>query len=190
MNLPASQPDDDSVENPYASPEPTFSVPVERTDLQAAQLRHQYLIYEHRVAGVGAWFILFGMFMLVLAASFARWSIYAQTPVRIAALVLAAVLFAGACVIGVGLIRGRPWAKTPATLFVLLCLILFPCGTMIGMGAMLVLLNEDARFCLSPEYAEIVRRTPQIRAHRGLAVVMVAVTGIVIALLVSHALWW
>lgn len=161
--------------NPYAAPMAEISAEASAGDLDvgyAEEVRKKYLTHETSVRGIGSLMLLGAAAMGAMGvAFFAGWDVpspegrdvarYGLAGVRLA---LAALYYA----VGIGLRKLLGWARwTGVALAVLSLLTTITKVNMISIGMSLyilgLLLSKKSATVFSPEYREIVARTPHIR---------------------------
>ena len=63
-------------------------------------------------------------------------------------------------VIGAGLLRFRPWSRTPGTILAVFSLLHFPAGTLVGVYAFWVLLSPETDPLFNPRFNSLYLRRP------------------------------
>lgn len=92
------------------------------------------------------------------------------------------LLGVGQFLVGRGLRKLRPWARTPTTIISCLGLLGFPLGTLINAYILYLVLSAKGRMVLSEEYNQVVAQTPHIK-YRTSIVVWVFLGFVVLGLL-------
>lgn len=157
--------------NPYAAPE-------EQTlpDLPADHLafRQQFIHCESNIKSIAGLMILGGF---LVSFGFGLATVYAFTGtggsvwVSLRTLFLVAVIFAGFWQIYTGfqLRRLKLTARVSAAIACGIWILFVPVGTILGGVSLWYILRPAANFVFSEEYAEVVRRTPQVTASTSIA---------------------
>ena len=157
--------------NPYAAPEEqTLS------ELPADHLavRNQFIHCESNIKSIAGLMILGG---LLVSFGFGLATVYAFTGtggsfwVSAGTLFLLAVIFAGfwQTYTGIQLRRLKLTARVPAAIACGIWILFVPVGTILGGLSLWYILRPAANFVFSEEYAEVVRRTPQVTASTSIA---------------------
>jgi len=150
--------------NPYAAPlvAPETFDPFQQDDMR---IRQQFLGCESNVRSIGGVMILGGLILAIVFGflSVIYFSRGDNVNLALAAFfgVLASLGFAQLIVgIKVGSFRPRP--RVGAIIFCGLWLLFIPFGTIIGGACLWYLLRPAAKYVFTPEYRDVIQRTPQV----------------------------
>ena len=187
---------DYSAENPYAAPPADADLVMADSQLgsdssQDEVIRREYLSHEASVRSVGTLYYL-GSFLLGFSAiSMAAFAFLypiesdlnpTTSVIDLASTVatlfglsiylsLSALLFCTAR----GLRSLRPWARISSGIISAIGLIGFPFGTIINVFILYLLISRKSKVVFSPEYRDIIARTPHIKYKTSLIVKILAI---------------
>ena len=150
--------------NPYAAPlvAPEPPDPFQQDDMR---IRQQFIGCESNVRSIGGVMILGGLSLALvfgfLSVMYFPLGNYVDNALAalfgVLALLGVAQLMVG---IRVGSFRQRP--RIGAIIFCALWLLFFPVGTIIGGACLWYLLRPAAKYVFTPEYRDVIQRTPQV----------------------------
>lgn len=186
------------LENPYAAPPIEADLAMAYSpfgaDLsQDEQIRHEYLSHEASVRSVGILYYLGAFFLgigslstvafFLLPVLLSSGDSQMGSPDNLAfAIVIPAILLALYGLLTVlffftarGLRRLQPWSRISSGILSGLGLLQFPIGTLINVYILYLLLSPKGGMVFSPEYREIIARTPHIKCKTSLLVKILAV---------------
>ena len=151
--------------NPYAAPlvAPETFDPFQQDDIR---IRQQFIDCEGNVRSIAGVLIFGG---LILAGVFGIFSItsylpgYSPNPALAALFAVLALLSVAQLVVGIQVRRFRQQARIGAIFFCVLWLLFIPFGTILGGACLWYLLRPAAKYVFSPEYLEVIRKTPHIQ---------------------------
>ncbi|MBL4844619.1 MAG: hypothetical protein JKY65_03760 [Planctomycetes bacterium] len=149
-------------EDPYAPP----AAELERAPpkVEGPRVARALLLgHEARAKAVGALFLALSLWLLMISGGVGSgtWFLYG--------------LVIGFLFLGSGLVGLRAWARRVAGAFLILFLILFPIGTLIGGYGLWVLYSSDGRDLFTAEHQQICQETPEMKASVAPTLVMVLV---------------
>jgi len=153
-------------ENPYAPPEAEV-VPTGRPETDLAEAERSRLEHLHQEAAIRAFGCLglcagvFGSIWLVLLLEL---SSARSSGGRVAAIAVGAPLVGiGLFVIGLGLLRLKPWSRAAGGALALLSLPLVPLGTLLGGLLLWILTSAKGREVLSSSHQAVRERTRHVK---------------------------
>lgn len=127
------------------------------------ELRRKYLNHETSVRSVGSFLNFFGVLFVFIGVNVVFDRFGSNTVDQLIGLALAG-FFAAICFLVAYGVRGlRGWSRIPVALLACLSLIGFPVGTVIGICVLWLYFCPRGRKVFSPEYRELVARTPAIK---------------------------
>lgn len=150
-------------ENPYAAP--TVEQPqAEDNSLQA--LRREYLNHETSVKGMGFLYLLGGGLIgsVMIVALYLTLS-DATKPSGMQVAIMAGILVYSIlqALVGYSIRKLAPWSRDWGIVLALPGLILVPVGTVVSIYFLVLLVSKKGRMVFSPEYAQAIAETPEIR---------------------------
>jgi hypothetical protein len=157
--------------NPYAAPEEQAS----HGSLSAVDpevVRRQFIHCESNIKSIGGLMVFGGLLITVGLGVAASLSVAANhNPEPLTALFLVAVILAGFWQIytGIQLRRLKLTSRVPAAIACGLWILFVPVGTILGGVSLWYIVRPAANFVFSEEYAEVVRRTPQVTTSTSIA---------------------
>jgi hypothetical protein len=166
--------------DPYGTPQAELAVQQGSTADDEA-LRRELINTEASIQAIGTLYYLVALAFLAMGIGIAQASLQDTDSVVIGAMVGAiGVLFA---FLARGLRKLAPGFRLAVTLVSVIGLVVFPLGTLVGAYILYLLHNAKGRRVMTPEYVELIARTPHIK-YRTSPVVLVAFV-ILIALLLA-----
>jgi hypothetical protein len=169
-------PDQHPVENPYASPQIDTSQTADiGSDDEWVSLRRRFLTHETWTRRAGAFYLMCGIFSAVLALMFITDSpdrgFFPSTKVAaVFAAIAVAFIYAGWALWS---LRGR--VRFLVGILSGFGLLLSPLGTIVNGFILYLVFSAAGRYILSPDYAAVVRQTPQLTPNPVIQVVLVSV---------------
>lgn len=140
---------------------------------QAEAIRNEHLKHEASVQSVGILYYLGGIFLTLMGVAGMFGAFASGTSggtigfvVGLFFLVLAVCQF----IVGRGLRKLRPWARTPTAILSGFGLLGFPVGTLINAYILYLVLSAKGRMVLSEEYNQVVAQTPHIKYKTSIVV--------------------
>ena len=190
---------DPDLNNPYRAPVTADAPPPQNIDGDAAQIRREHLKHEASLKGIGALYILGGIFA-VLAGFSSFMSLTAmRNEVQIGgteltfALVIAAVILGIGVLqfaVGLGMRKVKPWVKIPATIVAAIGLISIPVGTLLGFYVMYLIHSSKGQVVLTESYQQVMAQTPEIKYKTSIIVkVLLVILLVVLALGIGAAVF-
>ena len=157
--------------NPYAAPEEQVS-PDSLSASDPEVIRQQFIHCESNIKSIAGLMILGGLLVslgLGVAASLALAAVHNLEPLT--ALFLVAVILAGFWQIytGIQLRRLKLTSRIPAAIASGLWILFVPVGTILGGVSLWYIVRPAASFVFSEEYAEVIRKTPEVGASTSIA---------------------
>lgn len=161
-----------SEENPYAPPAAEVVSTTPDTDLGRAETKRvAHLKHEAAIRAYGFLYALVGLLGfggVVLSISFGLVNSSSRGLVQTLLLSLLCVPFLPA---GYGLMRLKPWARSPSTILAALGLLAVPIGTVINAPLLCLLLTTKGVAVLHKDYARVIETTPHVNLAPVIAVV-------------------
>ena len=128
---------------------------------EAERIRSEHLRHETAIRSISAIYFFASLILLTMGLP-----LILQGPQQarfgIAGLVCM-LLGAGVIVVGVGIRRLRRWVRIPVGVLSGLGLLAVPIGTLINGYALYLVFGRKGQVVFSPDYQEIVERTPHLR---------------------------
>ncbi|MCA9012235.1 MAG: hypothetical protein KDB01_20925 [Planctomycetaceae bacterium] len=180
------KPDSDPF-NPYAAPlaEPEAFDPFQQDD---TRIRQQFINCEANVTTIAGVMIIGGLLVAAIAA-IAAFVTAANSGAfafgAVALLVVLVLLGFVQMVIGARVRTLHPRARIGAIIFCTLWLFFIPLGTIFGGACLWYLVRPAATYVFTPEYRDVIRRTPHVRFRTSavswgiLATVLLGLLGLV-----------
>ena len=165
-------------ENPFASPtvEATLQ-PVGVDDASdAVRIRRQYIKHEASVKSVGVLYYLgaigggFGIAMSIVEGIDSN-----QFGAGLSIAAICATVAAVFVLLGVGMRKLARWVRIPVGLLSVVGLLNFPFGTLINAYILYLVFGAKGNVVFSPEYQEVIRRTPHVKYKTSPVVVVLLV---------------
>ena len=157
--------------NPYAAPEEQ-ALPDSLSGSDPEVVRRQFIHCESNIKSIGGVMMFGGLLISVGLGVVGALSIAANhNPEPLTALFLVAVVLAGFWQIytGIQLRRLKLTSRVPAAIACGLWILFVPVGTILGGVSLWYILRPAANFVFSEEYAEAVRRAPQVTTSTSIA---------------------
>jgi len=184
--------------NPYAAPSAPVQDHVETRDdavaIREAHVRHEVTLKSvGSLYGLGSFMMMFGAIVSIVFPLTARGDTSQDEAIMVLAVMSAIYLVVG---IGLGFMAFgfrtlRPWVKIPGTILSGLGLLAIPVGTLIHGYILYQIWCAQGQRVLSPDYRDIIARTPQVRYRRtvgdwiALGIVVLGLLGLAALLLSS-----
>ena len=168
--------------NPYAAPltEPEAFDPFKQDD---TRIRQQFIDCEANVRSIGELMLVGGG---ILAIGSAILLAAGGSALRAVLLFVVMLVGIGQYCVGLRVRRFLPRARIGAIIFCGLWLFFIPIGTVFGGACLWYLVRPAATFVFTPEYQEVIRRTPHVRFRTSagswafLVLVLLGVLGLVV----------
>ena len=169
--------------NPYAAPK--AAVEDVSAYPEADAIRREHISHEASIRSIGTLYYLGAFFMI--AGTLAAFLLESRSRTHLSAgpaviLAFFGLLATGFFLLGRGLRALKPWARIPTTLLAVLGLAGFPLGTLLNSYILWLIHSKKGKLILSPEYADIVDATPDVK-YRTTLLVWIILGLIVVALL-------
>ncbi|MEM8680430.1 MAG: hypothetical protein AAGF97_13860 [Planctomycetota bacterium] len=150
--------------NPYAAPTTSLGEDIPEDEFLA--IRSTHLRHEASLKSMGLLFQLAGTVSLLLAVAGLLAPVMRASPANAGlgnvAILLLILVGALSYATGFGLRRLRPWARLCAIFVGLLCLMIFPFGTLLSAYFLFLLLSGKANVIFSKRYLAVIAHTPQL----------------------------
>ena len=184
----------DISENPYAAPpitaDPAMGTSPFAADLtQAEQIRCENISREAEIraigllyyvcagiCGIGAFSVAFFELLPLLRSSRPQIAVAPNRLLLFGVIFVIYILLSGLLFFTArGLRRFQPWSRISSGIISGFGLLAFPIGTLINACFLYLLLSSKANIVFSPEYREIITRTPHIKNHTSRLVKILAI---------------
>jgi len=170
--------------NPYAAPKAVVEDVSDVANPQAEAIRRAHINHETSIKGIGTLYYLSAFFMglVALGTLLPLWTGHRDLG-TVAIFAIFAGLAAGFFLIGRGLRQLRRGVQAPTIILAVLGLLGFPIGTLINGYILWLVLSKKGQFIFSPEYAAIVKATPNVK-YRTSLLAWIALAAVVVLVLV------
>ena len=150
--------------NPYSAPlvGPETVDPFQQDDIR---IRHQFIDCESNIRTIASVLILGGLILAIIFGYFSLnyFSHRDSSNLAFAALFgVLALLGLAQLVVGIQVRSFRPRARILAIIYCLLWLFFIPFGTIFGTACLWYLVRPAANYVFTPEYLEVIRKTPHV----------------------------
>lgn len=140
---------------------------------QAEAIRNEHLKHEASIQSVGILYYLGGTVLALMGLVGALGGLTSGQGEGAGGFVVGfffLLLGVGQFIVGRGLRKLRPWARTPTTILSCFGLLGFPLGTLINAYILYLVLSAKGRMVLSEEYNQVVAQTPHIKYRTSIVV--------------------
>ncbi|MBC7967823.1 MAG: hypothetical protein H7Z17_18075 [Fuerstia sp.] len=151
--------------NPYAAPlvGTETADPFQQDD---TRIRQQFIGCESNVRSIGGLMFLGGLILAFvfgfLSVNYFSGGAYAADPALAAFFGMLALVGVVQLIVGIRVGSFRPRPRIGAIIFCALWLMFIPVGTIIGGACLWYLLRPAARYVFTPEYRDVIKRTPHV----------------------------
>lgn len=152
------------------------------TNSAAEEIRNEHLKHEASVKSVGVLYFIGGVVLVLLGLGNSVASVPKAAVMGIAFGLLLAALGVGQFLVGMGLRRLKPWARTPCAVLSGIGLLGFPFGTIINAYILYLVLCQKGKMVFSDEYRAVIEQTPHIKYRTSILVWILL--GLVVLLIV------
>lgn len=160
-------PDPAGEPNLYAAPQAEVHDPG-RSPHDPIAVREEHVLHEASIKSVGCLYLLAGgLSLLYVVALLFALSNPQQGSDDFLMVVLPVTFVIGGVylAVGFGLRSLSPGVKIPAVVLSALSILSFPCGTMLGIYAIYLVLSHKGSVVFSDEYKDVIAATPHVKAR-------------------------